>query len=219
MTGMKRVVAVALLALATAGCSVPGQQIAPGVAFTYDGQAVTNAEIDAIYQAWVYDTQGKDAPNRRQVLTIEAVREEAIAAAQPLIEDGTITLNDAEAVRVAEAWLGFLGINDTEPSPEMAHAAQGVFALALVAYTDPDGSVIQGIGDRVEAKLQGSPRAGTFDADVFVQSVIDAMTAAQNQDLQQFAFTALQNVNGFVDPATQIRQKPPAPPQASAPPA
>lgn len=211
MTGMKRAAAVALLALALAGCAVPSQDIPPGAAFTYDGKTVTNAEIDAIYQAWVYDTQGKDAPNRRQVLTIEAVREEALAAAQPFIEDGTISLNDAEAVRVAEAWLGFLGLNDAEPSPEMAHAAQGIFALALVAYTDPDGSVIRGIGERVEARVQGSPRSGTFDADVFAQSVLDAMTAAQSQDLQAFSFTALQNVNGFVDPVNTIRQKPQAP--------
>lgn len=213
---MKRAAAAALVALALAGCSVPSSDLDPGAAFTYDGETVTNAEIDAIYQAWVYDTQGKDAPNRRQVLTIEAVREEAIAAAQPFIEDGSIKLNDAEAKRVAEAWLGFLGLNEAEPSPEMAHAAQAIFALALVAYTDADGTAIRGIGDRVEAKVQGSPRSGTFDSDVFVQSVLDAMTAAQSQDLQAFSFTALQNVNGFVDPTTTTRQKPPAP---AAPPA
>lgn len=205
---MKRALAVALLALATVGCSVPSSDLDPGAAFTYDGRTVTNAEIDAIYTAWVYDTQGKDTPNRRQVLTIEAVREEAMKAAQPFIDDGSIKLNDAEAVRVAEAWLGFVGIHDEEPSPEMAHAAQAIFALALVAFTDPDGSKIRAIADAVDAKVQGSPRAGEFDADVFVKSVQDAVLAAQQQDLQAFSFTAFQNVNGFVDPVTDVRQKP-----------
>src|SRR5690606_17111354 len=89
MTSMKRALAVALLALATVGCSVPSSDLDPGAAFTYDGRTVTNAEIDAIYTAWVYDTRGKDTPNRRQVLTIEAVREEAMKAAQPFIDDGS----------------------------------------------------------------------------------------------------------------------------------
>ena len=78
---MKRVAVVALLLLALAGCAVPGQSLSPGTAYAYDGAEVSNAHIDAIYNSWQQLTRNQILPNRLQVLTLDAVREPAIALA------------------------------------------------------------------------------------------------------------------------------------------
>jgi len=207
---MKRAAVVALLALALAGCMVPGETLPPGAAFSYDGEVTTNAQVDTTYRAWVDDTENKDNPNRRQVMTLEALHEPAIAAAKPFLEDTEITLSEEEAQQLADQWLSFLGLHKTA-SPEVARTAQTAYAIAIVAYSDTDGSALRELAEEAAASIEGSPRAGVFDADAFIASVYGAAEAAQNQDLQMFFYTAFQNINGFVDPPTDLRQLEPEP--------
>ena len=88
---------------------------------------------------------------------------------------------------------------------------ESAYALFVVAATSTDGTEIQEIADAAAAGVIGSPRAGTFDAETFVASVYAAFESAQNQDLQQFAYTEFQSVNGFIDPPTTVRVKVPVP--------
>ena len=207
---MKRLAAVALLALATAGCAVPGQELDPGVAFSYDHNVVTQSQVDTIYQAWVNDTEGKDAANRRQVMTLEAIHDSVVATATPILKENGLDLNPETLLSLSEQWLRLKGLSG-EPSAEVQRQMESAYALFVIAATSTDGSEVEKIADAAEAGVIGSPRAGTFDAETFIASVFAAFTSAQNQDLQQFAYTEFQSVNGFIEPPTTVRVKVPVP--------
>lgn len=188
------VLAATVIALVLTACAPPGQPGDPGVAATYDGYTITNARIDAVYQAWLDDTQGKDVANRRQVLTIELLRPALLKASTAL---GT-TVHRAQAEAFAKAWIRFKGLKG-DPSPAMVDAVQGIIALTVVAYQDPDHAILRKLSDDAAKSAIISPREGVYSTDAFLTTVDAALASAQNQSLGQFSFTELQNVSAFTD--------------------
>jgi hypothetical protein len=207
---MKRVAVVALLVLALAGCAVPGQTLSPGTAYAHDGAEVSNAYIDAIYQAWSIETQGAILPNRRNVMTLDAAREPAVALAIEAVPDSAPTFTQENAESIAKQWYAVKGVTE-DPSPAVVESAQGAYAVFVLAYADPTMALVRQLGEELEASIDGSPRAGTFDADAFVASVELAMKNADDEGLQQFGFAAFYRINGFVVPPSDARVYAPAP--------
>jgi hypothetical protein len=207
---MKRVAVVALLLLALAGCAVPGQTLSPGTAYAYDGAEVSNSHIDAIYNAWQQQTKNQFLPNRLQVLTLDAVREPAIALAIEEIPGAEEEFTAERAEQVAKQWFALKQV-DAEPSAEVIQSAQGAYAVFVIAYHDADGSLMRRLAEEVQGNVDGSPRSGVFDADAFLNSVYAAMEAAQNEGVDPVvSFIAFHNLNGFVTPATDARVQAPA---------
>lgn len=186
--------AAIVIALVLTACAPPGQPGDPGVSATYDGYTITNARVDAVYQAWLDDTQGKDVANRRQVLTIEMLRPALLKAAAGL---GT-TVHRSDAVTYARAWIQFKGLKG-EPTAPMVDAVQGILALTIVAYQDPNLTILRKLSDDAAKKAIVSPRVGVYSTDAFLKTVEGAISSAQNQSLGQFSFTEMQNVSAFTD--------------------
>lgn len=208
---MKRVAVMALLLLALAGCAVPGQSLSPGTAYAYGGAEVSNAHIDGVYNSWQQLTKNQILPNRLQVMTLDAVREPAIALAIEEIPGAAEQFTAERAEQVATQWFAFKHVA-AEPSPEVIESAQGAYAVFLIAYNDADGSLMRRLADEVAANVEGSPRAGQFDADVFLTSVYKAMEAAQSEGIDPaVSFIAFHNINGFTTPPSDARVKAPVP--------
>lgn len=192
---IRRLLAVATLSvLALTACAVPGQEGAPGVAAIYHGATITNEQVESVYQAWVVDTEARDTANRRQVLTIELLRPQLLEAAAELGYE--VKREDAE--EYARQWLRFHGLGG-EPSEEMIDATHGIFALALIAFSQPDYSVLTEIAEDVEANAVLSPRSGVFSAQTFLASVEGARRAALGQELGAFSYIEFQHVIGLVE--------------------
>jgi len=212
---MKRVAVVALLLLAMAGCAVPGQPLSPGTAYAYDGAEVSNAHIDATYESWRTLTKNQILPNRLQVMTLDAVREPAIALATEKIPGSEELFTNARAEQVAQQWFAFKQVGE-DPSPEVVESAQGAYAVFVIAYNDADGSLMRELAEEVEAAVEGSPRSGVFIADAFLNSVYAAMEAAQGEGIDPaVSFIAFHNINGFVAPDSPVRFTAPAPGEAA----
>ena len=188
------VLGAAAVMLTLTACAPPGQDGAPGVAATYGDATITNADVDATYQAWLHDTQGQDTANRRQVLTIELLRDDLLVAAK---EQG-YPVTRATAKSFADQWITFKG-QQGKASEEMVLATQGIIALMVVAYNDPSLGALREVSDKVAADATISPRSGEYSTDALLASVQAAMKSAEDQQLGQFAYTAFQNVSAFVD--------------------
>ena len=186
----------ALLTVTLTACAPPGQEGDPGVAVDYAGSAITNSQVDAVYQAWLDDTLGQDVANRRQVLTIELLRPDLLAKCAEL--GYPVTRQVAEDY--AEQWLQqFKGL-DTEPSDEVIEATQGILALYIVASIDPSLESLRAISDVVAEQSVSSPRSGAYSTDALLASVQAAAQTADQQQLgTQFSATAYQNVSAFID--------------------
>lgn len=185
-------VATSLAALSLAACAPPGQEGDPGVAAVYNGTTFTNNDLDEVHQAWLDGTEGADVPRREQILTVELVREHALAAVSEL----GYTVTEQEATGHAVRWLEYHRV-DAEPTPELVSAVQGVYAVAALVAIDPELQVLYGIALDVEESVLLSPRAGTFSADAFMASVEEARSAAISQDLGNYFFIEFQHVNGL----------------------
>jgi hypothetical protein len=189
------VLAAALVTLTLTACAPPGQPGDPGVAATYEDQTVTNAGIDEIYQAWLDDTQGADVANRRQILTIELLRDDLLAKCKELGYPVTWSLAEAQA----NQWITFKGVQGTATEP-MIRATQGILALYVVAQVDPTLGDLKEISDKVAKSAKVSPRSGVYDTATLIASVQKAMKSAEDQQLgQQFSYTEYQNVSAFTD--------------------
>lgn len=188
------VLGAAAVMLTLTACAPPGQDGDPGVAATYDGTVITNAQLDATYQAWVEETKNQDTANRRQVLTIELLREPLLEAAK----DQGYPITKATAKTFADQWLTMKG-QTAQASEELVLATQGVIALMVVAYNDPTFGELRAISDKVAAEASVSPRSGEYSTDALIASVQAAMKSAEDQQLGQFSYTAFQNVSAFVD--------------------
>jgi hypothetical protein len=158
---------------------------------------VTNVEIDTIYQAWVEETAGQDAANRRQIITIELLRPQLLAATDEL----GYTLTRQEATSTATQWLRFAGATG-EPSEVLIDNVEAIFALALLAFIDPEYRILGEIAQDVEANAVLSPRAGVFHAATFLDQVESAKQAALGQELGAFSYIEFQHVVGVVDADT-----------------
>ena len=184
----------AAITLTLTACAPPGQGGAPGVAATYEGHTVTNTVIAAIDAAWTFDTKGKDVANRRQILTIELLRDDLLAKCKEL---GTpVSLTTAKSY--ADQWITFKG-ETGEASDEVIAATQGILALTVVVYSDPTLDSLRTISDNAAKTAQVSPRSGEYSTDALLASVNTAMQSVQNQQLGQFAYTEFQNVTAFKD--------------------
>lgn len=203
---MKRAALAALLSLSLAACAVPGQNIDPGVAFEADGRVVTFAEVDGIVDAWLHDTQGRDVPHRNQAMTLEAIREPLFEAVQPILDEFDFELSDSVVRQQAETWMLVKGVEDPQVSDTVIDSVRVALALYILVANDAEGTAILDLARTVEQNVEGSPRAGRFDAVTFLTSI---STALQNADKQQFgpvSYIEFQNVNGFVDIDTVVRQ-------------
>jgi len=187
------VLGAALVTLALTACAPPGQPGDPGVAATYEGAEVTNVQIDAIQQAWLDDTKGQDVANRRQVLTIELLRDDLLAECEEL--GYPVPMSTAETY--ADQWIQFKG-QSGEASDELILATQGILALYIVAFSDPTLASLTEISDKVSESVVASPRSGTYSTDALVQDVQAAMQSADDKGLgSQFSYTEFQNVAAF----------------------
>lgn len=188
------VLGAAAVMLTLTACAPPGQDGAPGVAANYGNTVITNADVDATYQAWLNDTMGQDTANRRQVLTIELLRDDLLAAAK----DQGYPVTRATAKQFADQWIIFKG-QQGKASEETILATQGIIALMVVAYNDPTLNAVREISDKVAAEANISPRSGEYSTDALLTSIQAAMKSAEDQQLGQFSYTAFQNVSAFVD--------------------
>ena len=189
------VLGAAVITLVLTACAPPGQPGDPGVAATYESETVTNAGIDEIYQAWLDDTQGTDVANRRQILTIELLRNDLLAKCKELGYPVTWSVAQSQA----NQWITFKGIQGTASEP-MISAVQGILALYIVANVDPTLADLKEISEKVAKSAQVSPRSGVYDTDTLIESVQKAMKSAEDQQLgTQFSYTEYQNVSAFTD--------------------
>lgn len=190
---------VTAAALVLAGCAVPGQEGAPGVAAQYDGRTVTNERVNEVHQAWVTDTEGVSVPSqRRSIITIEVIGPRAIAAA----EEAGFPISDSEATAFAEQWIDAAEV-DREPSPALVETVHAIFAIAVLAVlgSEDDFTILREIVAEVESEAVFSPRAGEFSSDLFFQSINDSIDQAISQQLGPLFFTPFLNVNGLAEPA------------------
>lgn len=195
---MKRVAVVALLALALAGCSVPGQTLSPGTAYSRNGVEVSNAHIDEIYQAWVTSSNYQLNPNRLQIMVMDALRDPAIDIVVELEPEAEVLFTDENATFFAKQLLAVKGV-EGEPDPLMVESVKSAMAVSLIVYTDPDGTYIQRLAEDLEASVEGSPRAGSFDAELFYSSLSKAMQAVETQRLPlELAYVEFYRLDGFV---------------------
>lgn len=189
------VLGAAIVALAVTACAPPGQPANPGVAANYEGSDVTNVHIDNVSQAWLDDTKGQDVANRRQILTIELLRDDLLAKCEEL--GYPVTLGTAE--QYANNWIMFTG-QQGEASDEVIAATQGIVALWIVVYTDPTFGNLREISDHVAKSAVVSPRSGAYSTDDLIASVQAAMQTAEDKQLgSQFGYIEFQNVSAFGD--------------------
>lgn len=214
---MKRVAVVALLAVALAGCAVPGQSLSPGTAYAYNGVDVSNAQVDAIYNAWLHDSQGKLTPNRLQVMVLDAAHDPAVAMAKEIAPEVGELFAPENSEFLAKQMLAVKQV-DAEPSAEFVRSVQSAVAVWFIAYTDTDGTQVQRLADELEKNIEGSPRAGDFNGDVFISSIARALQSADSQGIPpQLAYTEFFQLNGFVASDGGVRVVAPAPETAAAP--
>ncbi|WP_297083980.1 hypothetical protein [uncultured Demequina sp.] len=187
--------AVAGSALLLAGCAVPGQPGQAGTAAEVDGTVITNQQVSDLYDVWLEDI-GSPA-NRRQVITLEMMRE-PLAARADEIEFEHVR---AQARAQAEGFLSLQG-STAEPTEEMVDAFEGALLLAAFTVLPEDTSVIESVAHEVEASAVTSGRTGEFSADAFMQSLTvtaEKAVAAAQQGVAAW-FLEYNDVVGLVEP-------------------
>lgn len=192
MSHVRSRLAVAIVgALALAGCAVPGQDAPAGTASVYDGTTVTNAQVDATFAAWIDDSDGELASSRDEVLTLELLHDDLLAACA---ERGT-PIHTGLAERLTTGWFQGMGITTT-PSDEVVRAFEAQFALTVLAI-DADGSALVEIINAAKDSAVVSPRSGEVDVDAFLASVANARATAEQNQLGQQSYIPFQHVNAF----------------------
>jgi hypothetical protein len=188
-----RFVVAALGALALAGCAVPGQDAPAGAASVYEGTTVTNSQVDAAFSAWSDDTDGALSMSRDEVLTMELLHDDLMAAC---IERGT-PIHTSDATRLAQAWFEGLGLTST-PSDEFVRTFESQFALTVLALDEGDDTLTKIINSAKDNAVV-SPRSGEIDVDAFLASVEAARTTATQEELGQQSYLPFQHVSAFSD--------------------
>ncbi|WP_061963766.1 hypothetical protein [Demequina aurantiaca] len=188
-----RLVVAAIAALALAGCAVPGQGAPAGTATEYQGATITNADVDATFTAWAQETQGALISSRDEVLTMELLHDDLLAACA---ERGT-PIHSADSKRLAQQWFEGLGIA-AEPSDDFVYAFESQFAIAVLAIDGGDAE-LKTIIENAAANAKVSPRNGEISVDAFLASVADAKGTAEQQQLGAQSYIPFQHVNAFVD--------------------
>lgn len=191
-----RLAVAALGALALAGCAVPGQAAPAGTASEYQGNTVTNAQVDATFLAWAQETDGQLVSTRNEVLTMELLHDSLLAACAA--QDTPI--HTADMQRIAQEWFNVMGIAD-EPSDDFIRSFESQFALAVLSISGADAALREVIESAAESAAV-SPRSGEIDVEGFLASVDAAKTAASTQQLGAQSYIPFQHVNAFSDAST-----------------
>ncbi|WP_144276293.1 hypothetical protein [Demequina sp. NBRC 110053] len=191
----RSLVAAVCGALVLAGCAVPGQPAPAGVAAELDGVQLTNSEVTALSDAWLEDI-GAPA-DRRQVITLEMMREPLLAATDQI----DLEYTRSQSRQQAEALLELQGVT-TEPSEEMVDAVEGALMIAAFTVLPADTSVIQSVAEQVEADATTNARTGSFSTDAFMESLVVTAekAAAAAQQGQPAWFLEFNDVVGLTEP-------------------
>ena len=211
---MKRLAVAAMAVIALAGCTVPSQSLAPGVALVHDGVVVTNADVDAMVSALRFGDNAQQLANRSQLLTLE-VMHDAVVAKVAELSDGQMIINTALATVYADKWLALQG--DTEPAtPELVRVFETVIAISLINGVDVDGSILRDLGEQVRAQLTPGVRTREFST----QALMDSLATATNDAYRitqtgtdaeaELAWVTYAHVDAFVAPESGIRTTPDA---------
>ncbi|WP_430867598.1 hypothetical protein [Demequina aurantiaca] len=188
-----RLAVAAVAAIALAGCAVPGQGASPGTASEFQGVTVTNEQVDATFAAWAVDTDGALVASRDEIMTMELLHDDLLAACA---ERGT-PIHTADAKRLAESWFMAMGIA-AEPSDAFVHSFESQFAIAVLAIDGGDETLLAIIEDAA-ANANVSPRSGEIDVDTFLASIEEAKATATQQQLGANSYIPFQHVNAFSD--------------------
>jgi len=188
-----RLVVAACAVLALAGCAVPGQPVAPGIASEYMGETVSNAQVDATFSAWVQESNGALVASRSEVATMELLHDALLAAC---VEAGT-PIHRGDAARLAQDWFTALGVT-TAPSEDFVYSFESQFAVAVLSISGEDAA-LSDIINSVAKDAKVSPRSGVIDVDAFLASVADAKAAATQQQLGAQSYIPFQHVDAFSD--------------------
>ncbi|WP_062389355.1 hypothetical protein [Demequina iriomotensis] len=190
-----RLAVLAASSLLLAGCAVPGQAAAPGVAVQTDDATLTSADLDAIAAAWEADSDGAIVPDRQSLATAALLGPGLVDAAA---ENGA-QINEGVATTFATEWLRYAGVEDPEPSEAVVESVENVLALYVATYADTTGTVLRAAVDGLPEDVAVSPRLGELSADALVTSAQAAVGDAEVQGLGNYAFTAFIGVSGFAD--------------------
>ncbi|WP_156160810.1 hypothetical protein [Demequina maris] len=193
MTFRRRLAVLAASSLLLAGCAVPGQPAAPGVALEHGDETVTTADLDALAAAWEDDSDGAIQPNRQALATSTLLGPDLIQ----LAADNDAVINEGVARTFATAWLEFAGVADPEPSDAVVASVENVLALYVAAYADTNGTLLRDAVDALPEDVAISPRLGELSADALVASAQAAVGNAEVQGLGNYSFTAFLDVSGF----------------------
>src|SRR5690606_1251919 len=134
------------------------------------------------------------------------IREPLFEAVQPILDEFDFELSDSAVRQQAETWMLVKGVEDPQVSDTVIDSVRVVLALYILVANDAEGTAILDLARTVEQNVEGSPAAGRCGAVTFLTSI---STALQNADTQQFgpvSYIEFQNVNGFVDIDTVVRQ-------------
>jgi len=211
---MKRLAVAAMAVIALAGCTVPSQSLAPGVALVHDGVVVTNADVDAMVSALRFGDNAQQLANRSQLLTLE-VMHDAVVAKVAELSDGQMIINTALGTVYADKWLALQG--DTEPAtPELVRVFETIIAISLINGVDVDGSILRDLGEQVRAQLTPGVRTREFST----QALMDSLATATNDAYRitqtgtdaeaELAWVTYAHVDAFVAPESGIRTTPDA---------
>ncbi|MDN4475594.1 hypothetical protein QQX09_06980 [Demequina sp. SYSU T00192] len=193
MTFRRRLAVLAASSLLLAGCAVPGQPAAPGVALATEDQTVTIADLDAVAAAWEADSDGAIMPNRQALATATLLGPDLAEVAA----ENDAPINEGVARTFATAWLEFAGVENPEPSDEVIESTQNVLALYVMTYIDTTGAVLRDAVDALPEDLAVSPRLGELSGDALVDSAQAAVGAAEVAGLGNYSFTAFIDVSAF----------------------
>ncbi|WP_062530577.1 hypothetical protein [Demequina rhizosphaerae] len=193
MTFRRRLAVLAASSLLLAGCAVPGQPAAPGVALQSEGETVTTADLDAVAAAWEADSDGAIMPGRRAIATATLLGPGLLEVAA----SNDAVINEGVARTFAEAWLEFAGVEDPEPSDAVVESTENVLALYVATYADTNGTILRDAVDSLPEDVAISPRLGELSADALVASAQAAVGNAEVAGLGNYSFTAFLDVSGF----------------------
>lgn len=203
MNALSRSAAVLLAAvLVLSACTPTGQDGAPGQAGEFGDHVVTNAEVNAIYQAWLTETVGIDPATREQVMTAELLRPRALAKLEELGITMELELLGAEWMRHTRFSGQLMGSPDVasvaqEPSETLLRGMEGAAAIAVLARHPEGAPWLMELAEEVERDAIISPRFGAFSADEFIASIYRIEEAIVERSMANIFFVEYQHVNGI----------------------
>ncbi|MFV0633800.1 hypothetical protein [Demequina sp.] len=165
--------ALAGSAVMLTGCAVPGQPVAANIAAERGDMVLTNQEVDALADAWTFATDREIS--RREIISLELLREPLAAATDQIGFDYT----RSDARLYAEMLMEEKG-ETGEPSEELIDVMEGSLLVAAFTVLPTDLSAITAVAQDVEADAVTDTRAGSFEADGYIELLSQVATIATN---------------------------------------